>query len=177
MKSGLFSPEIVLGELGIEPGMSVVDLGTGAGHFALAAAHLVIPGGQVYALDVQRELLARVQQQAESLNLDTLTTIWGDMERTGGTQLRDDSIDRAVIVNVLFQLENIEGVLAEIQRVLKPGGKLMVIGWSDTKGVIGPHPDHVIPEAQILMLTDAQRLRFIRNFPAGDHHYGFIVEK
>lgn len=177
MESGLYTPELVLGELGIEPGMSVVDLGTGAGHFALAAAHMVIPGGHVYALDVQRELLEKVQKQAEDQGIDTLTVVWGDIEKTGGTMLRDDSIDKAVIANVLFQLQNIEAALREVLRILKPGAQLLIIGWSDGERVFGPRPEDVVSQAEVRTLTEGLGFRFVRDVAVGKHHYGFMLHK
>ncbi|HYF29213.1 MAG TPA: methyltransferase domain-containing protein [Candidatus Paceibacterota bacterium] len=161
-------------QIGLKEGMKVGDLGTGAGLAALTAAHLVGGTGHVYAVDIQEDLLKRVRDAAHEQGLRNLSTIWGDFEKLGGTTLKDHALDAVILSNTLFQLEHREGALAEIKRILKPGGRLLIVDWAGAYGGLGPHPDHVVPEHAAEELFIGGGFHKTKAFRAGPHHYSIL---
>ena len=53
------NPQQNIEKVNVDPGMKIADLGSGAGHYSIAAAKLVGPSGNIYAVDVQKELLEK----------------------------------------------------------------------------------------------------------------------
>ncbi len=161
-------------QLGLRTGMKVGDLGAGSGHYAAAAAAIVGPEGKVYAVDIQEELLAHVKDHAESKGHRNVETVWGNFEKLGGTRLRDASLDAVILSNTLFQLENRDSAVAEIKRILKPEGKLLVVDWAGAYGGMGPLPHRVVSERDAEDLFITAGFHKVKDFRAGPHHYSIV---
>ena len=161
-------------QMGLREGMKVGDFGAGSGHYARAAAAIVGHEGKVYAIDVQEEVLKHIKNNAHDHHKSTIETVWGDIEKLGGTHLRDMSLDAAILANTLFQIDNRPGLLAELKRVLKPGGKLIVIDWTGSFGGMGPVPAQVVPEREAEEFFTGAGFKKEKSFGAGAHHYGVI---
>jgi ubiquinone/menaquinone biosynthesis C-methylase UbiE len=161
-------------QFGLREGMRVGDLGSGIGHYALAVAPIIGGEGKVYAIDIQEDILSRVKDAARERNLYNVETIWGNFEKIGGTTLRDHTLDAIILSNVLFQLEHKEGALAEIKRILKPGGKLLVVDWAGAYGGMGPAPEHVVSESDAEELFITGGFHKTKDFRAGPHHYSIV---
>lgn len=161
-------------QLGLTEGMKVGDLGAGSGHYAVAAAGIVGDSGHVYAVDIQEDVLTHVRGHAHQQGFKNVSTVWGDFEKLGGTKLKDHALDAVILSNTLFQLEHKEGAIAEIKRVLKPGGRLLVIDWAGAYGGMGPLPHHVVPEhtAEELFITGG--FHKTKSFRGGPHHYSIV---
>lgn len=161
-------------QLGLREGMKVADLGAGTGHYTLAAAGAVGHDGRVYAVDVQEDILRHLLDSAHKMGLRNVETVWGDIEKRGGTRLKDRSMDAVILSNVLFQAAHKQDVVAEARRILKPGGKLLVIDWAGAYGGMGPRPADVVPEhaAEELFITGG--FHKAKSFRAGAHHYAIV---
>ena len=175
MKSaGFAEPQENVLQMGLREGMKVGDFGAGSGHYAFAVARVIGTEGKVYAVDVQQDVLVRLEDEAKRRRVKNLETIWGDLEHQGGTKLKDASLDAVILSNTLFQMENKKGAVAEARRVLKSGGTLLVIDWAGAYGGMGPHPEHVVSEheAEELMIGGGFHKR--KSFRAGPHHYAIV---
>ncbi|MEK7510915.1 MAG: class I SAM-dependent methyltransferase [Patescibacteria group bacterium] len=161
-------------QIGLKEGMKVADLGAGAGHSTICAAHVVGESGHVYAVDIQEDLLKRVREAAADSGLKNVSTIWGDFEKLGGTTLKDQALDAVILSNTLFQLEHREGALAEIKRILKPGGRFLVVDWAGSYSGMGPAPEHVVPEHAAEELFISGGFHKTKAFRAGPHHYSIL---
>ncbi|TSC71196.1 MAG: ubiquinone/menaquinone biosynthesis methyltransferase [Parcubacteria group bacterium Gr01-1014_49] len=161
-------------QLGLREGMKVGDFGAGTGHYAQAAAAIVGHSGRVYAIDVQEEILKHLKLNAHPHHKGAIETIWGDVEKPGGTHLRDASLDAVILANTFFQTENRFGLLSEMKRVLKPGGKLMVVDWAGSYGGMGPVPEKVVTEHDAEAFFINGGFHKVKSFRAGPHHYGLI---
>ncbi len=162
---------------GIREGMHVADFGAGSGAYTLALAPLVGTTGVVYAIDVQRDLLTRIQNEAIQRDFENIEIVWSDMESTDGVRLKDELLDCVLLSNVLFQLENKNAVIKEAWRVLKPEGTLVIIDWSESYGGLGPQQDAVVTQAEAQLLCTDNGFAFRRQFEAGEHHYGLVFAK
>lgn len=161
-------------QLGLREGMRVGDFGAGSGHYAFAVAPIVGTSGKVYAVDVQEDVLLRLRSDASQKGTRNIDTIWGDIEKPGGTGLRDDALDAVVLSNTLFQLQDKEEAITEIRRVLKSGGKLLVIDWAGEYGGIGPAKEQVVPERDAEEFFIGGGFHKAKSFRAGPHHYSIL---
>lgn len=168
------NPEENVRKIGIQEGNRVADFGSGSGAYALALARAVGRTGVVYAIDVQKTLLARLKNIATQQHLDTIETVWGNIETINGTHLKNALVDVALLSNVLFQVDDREATLMEARRVVKPGGRVAVIDWTDSFNGMGPHRNDVVSKEKIRELAAHAGLTFEREFPAGTHHYGLV---
>ena len=164
-------------QVGLRDGMKVADLGAGSGHYTLAAAAAVGHNGKVFAIDVQEDVLKHLIDSARMRGLRHVEMVWGNVEKRGGTKLAAESIDIALCCNLLFQIENREAFMEELGRILKHGGKVLIIDWAGAYGGIGPHPSQVVSEQTAEDLFISNGYHKVKNFRAGAHHYGIVVEK
>jgi SAM-dependent methyltransferase len=109
----------------LRPGETVLDLGSGGGIDVLLSARRVAPGGRAIGLDMTPEMLALARRNAAEAGVTNVEFLAGRME---AIPLPDASVD-VVISNCVVNLSvDKPAVLAEIARVLRPGGR---IGISD----------------------------------------------
>lgn len=171
------APSKVISCLHLTEGMRVADFGTGLGAFALAAARGVGHSGKVYAIDIQKELLEKLARHAKEQHLSNIEVHWGNLDQLHGSKLADHSVDAVIVANILFQSEHVANLAVEAKRVLKSGGKVLVVDWSDSFANLGPAHGHVVKESEAkLFFTDAGFV-FERSEPAGDHHYALLFHK
>ncbi|MBD3286820.1 methyltransferase domain-containing protein [candidate division WOR-3 bacterium] len=107
-------------EAELKPGSRVLDFGCGPGGHSIAAARIVGPRGRVFALDIHPLALEMVERTAEKNNLTNIETIHSDCE----TELDTESIDTVLLYDIYHILSEPETVLEELNRVLKPEGRL-----------------------------------------------------
>jgi arsenite methyltransferase len=103
----------------LNPGETVVDLGSGAGFDALLAARMVGPGGRVIGVDMTPAMLAKAQRNATLLGLTNVEFRQGFLE---ALPLADATADVVISNGVINLCPDKATVLAEAFRVLKPGG-------------------------------------------------------
>lgn len=175
---GSFSePEKNIEFLHVPEGGVVADFGSGSGHYVFPLAKRLGENGTVYAIDIQKGLLSRLDQEAKAKNIKTIHTIWGNVEEVGGSKLRSGILDAAILSNILFQVDSKAGLLHEAHRVLKPGGEILLIDWSESFGGLGPEPKAVVDETTAIRLAEQSGFRFVQEVFVGDHHYGVLFQK
>jgi len=158
-------------------GMKVADLGAGAGSYSFVAAKKVGDIGTVYAVEVQKELLQNIKNGAQAEGLGNIEVLWGDIEEYGGTKIGDSAVDAVILSNILFQVDDVKGTLTETKRILRNGGKVLVVDWSDSYGGLGPQESDVITIDKMKHLFGDEGFMFDREIQAGEHHYGLVFTK
>lgn len=172
------NPEKLIGNLGIHPGMIIADIGSGIGYFALPAARYTGASGHVYAIDIHDAIIKRLHNDAREQNIENITGIVGDAEVLGGTTLRDETVDMVLIINVLFQSSKHTAIIEESFRILKPGGKMIVIEWSESYTGMGPVEHHLVSPDVIEHMCNEKGFVLIRTAgDVGNHHFGYIFQK
>jgi ubiquinone/menaquinone biosynthesis C-methylase UbiE len=130
--------------------------------------------GKVYAIDVQKDLLRRILNDARKQLLDNVHILWGDLEKPHGSKLADRSVDLVLVSNILFQVEHKLHVLKEAHRILRPRGRLAIIDWKESYGGMGPIKSHVFSENDATTLAERAGFVFQDSFLPGAHHYGLL---
>jgi len=113
----------VLDRVGIQPGERMLELGPGPGAFTVEAAQRVEPGGSLVAVDIQPEMIAAVEKRVREAGLTNVETHVASAYKL---PLEDESVDRAFLVTVLPEIPDRQRALAELRRVLRPGGVLSI---------------------------------------------------
>ena len=116
----------------VRKGMWVLDVATGPGEPALTAARRVGPSGLVVGVDFSPSMLRRAQAKARTLGLRNVHFREMDAERLmfGGMMF-----DRVLCRFGLMLMPDAERALAEMHRVLKPGGRVAIAVWSAQQNV------------------------------------------
>ena len=171
------APEKIVAQLGIEDGEIVADFGAGSGVYTIAVASTLHGTGKVYAVDVQKDLLTRLQNTCTEKHLGNVSFIWGNIELPGGAKIREQSCSLVIVSNVLFQTSAKKAVIDEAKRVLIQSGRLLVVDWTGSFNNMGPTPEQVFTEIDARKLVEASTFTFEKNVDAGNYHYGLVFRK
>lgn len=129
---GLFrDPYKALNAAGLAPGQKVLEVGCGPGFFTVTAARIVGEEGVVYALDINPLAVKRVQQKIEKEDVTNVKTILADATETG---LPDGNFDLIFLFGFRYSAGDLENILIELHRLLKPDGILSVEGQLSVSG-------------------------------------------
>lgn len=112
--------------LALPPNGTVLDVGCGTGASALPAAQAVGPNGSVIGVDLSARLLDRARDKARALGLSNIEFRCDDMTSLG---YPDGCFDAVVSVFSIFFVPDMEGLVRELWRMVRPGGKLAVTTW------------------------------------------------
>ena len=151
----------------------VADLGAGTGFYAVPAGKLA-PRGKVYAVELQKDYLLAIQRKTQDARLSNVELISGDVEKIGGTKLGDGIADKAICSNILFQVEDKEQFIEETRRILKPGGKVLLVDWAE-HSLFGKRG--AISSDRARAMFEKKGFVFEREIDAGAHNYGMILNK
>ena len=153
-------------KLRLGPGSRVLDVGCGTGAAAIPAAVDVGPQGYVTGIDVAECMLERAQAKADAKRLGNVTFAMADMAASG---LPEASYDAVVSVFSIFFVADMERQVAELLRLLRPGGQFAITVWGPRafepaaqvfrEEVHRLRPDIAEPSRPWQRLTDPEGLR------------------
>jgi FkbM family methyltransferase len=170
------NPEQNILHLGLKEGMRVADFGAGTGFYSKAASTKVGYSGKVYAIEVQKDLVKKLESELKHWGISNVECIWGDIEKRNGTKISDRSMDAVIVSNVLFQAEDKLGLIDEVKRILKKNGQVLMIDWTGSFGGMGPAKEHVVTENTAKELFEKRGFKFEENISVSEHHYGIIFK-
>jgi ubiquinone/menaquinone biosynthesis C-methylase UbiE len=119
-------PGLLIREMGLEPGMTVADVGTGVGYMLPFLSKRVGPQGRVFAEDIFDDFLAAARQTAGQQGLTNVTFIKGTET---SPELPAGQVDMVLVLDVYHHFNYPEKMLAGIHQALKPGGKLIIVEY------------------------------------------------
>jgi ubiquinone/menaquinone biosynthesis C-methylase UbiE len=141
-------PGPIIERSGFRPGMRVLEVGCGSGSYTTFVARAVGPEGEVFALDIQPEMLAQIQAKLEKPENRDITNIRLVEHSAYNLPFEDDHFDLVYMITVLQEIPDRRQALSEIHRVLKPEGRLAVTEFL-------PDPDYVPAASTIRQCASA----------------------
>ena len=124
---------------------TVVDYGAGTGIYTIAVAQTV-PHGRVIAVEALPRLAEMLRAKLTPELVERLELVETD---TNSVPVTDGAADRVVMVDVMHHLYDQPEALAEVTRLLRPGGLFVVVDWGDCERPVGPPVEHVLGLAAV----------------------------
>ena len=138
--------DLLLTALALQPGTVVADIGAGTGYLARRMAPAVMPGGKVWAVDVQPEM---VSLMLAGVKRSGLTQIEARLSAVDDVKLPASSVDLAIMVDVYHELAYPYEVMASVLKALKPGGRVVFVEYKAEDPRVPIKPLHKMSEVQI----------------------------
>ncbi|MEK7570168.1 MAG: methyltransferase domain-containing protein [Patescibacteria group bacterium] len=175
----LFETEHTLRRMGVGPGQVIADLGCGgSGYFVLQAAKMVGSKGTVFGIDVLKSALSNLVSRAKLSGLQNIIPVWSNLEMYRGARLvRDEVVDVSLLINLLYQSKRHTDILRETYRMLKPGGRLLVVDWKVSGIKMGPTPENLIHPADVRRVAEDAGFLFVEEFTPGPYHFALVFKK
>ena len=160
--------------LAIQPDEHIADIGAGSGYYTFRMAALA-PRGKVYAVDLQPEMLALMEEKIDREGIENVELIKGTEK---SPNLPAGSVDLAIMVDVYHELSYPREMMTDIVRALKPGGRFVLLEYRAEDPSVPIKPLHKLSEAQAVREMAAVGLRLrenIGNLP-WQHCLVFVLE-
>lgn len=155
------SPRALHRVLEPRPGERMLEIGPGIGHHALPTAAALGPDGRLDVLDVQPAMLADLERRAGQRGLGNIHYAEGDAQHL---PYPDATFDAAYLVTVLGEIPRPDLALAELRRVVRKGGRVVI-------GELFLDPDYVAP-ARLRELARSAGLTFVRQAGSRFSYFG-----
>ena len=132
---GMLDNDLILRELGLDPGRTVVDAGCGNGYMSMLFAEQVGPSGRVYALDLNIDVFRVTFPEPLPANVSVM-----ECDMTEHIPLADGCVDLVFISTVVHSIprDRVPGLAGEFGRVIRPGGTLAVVEMAKRETKFGP---------------------------------------
>jgi predicted methyltransferase len=117
-------PHEVIQALALKPDAVIADIGSGTGYFSTRFAHM-LPQGKVYGVDTEADMVKYLSERAQREGLKNVIAVAG---KPGAAQL-PEKVDLVILVDVYHHIENRERYFRQLQKSLKPGGRVAIIDF------------------------------------------------
>jgi ubiquinone/menaquinone biosynthesis C-methylase UbiE len=151
----------MLANMGIQPGMTICDMGCGNGFYSLKMARLVGPEGRILAVDVQPEMLAMLRARTETEGIENVTPILGSLH---DPRLPHRSVDLILLVDVYHEFSHPEHMLAAMRDALKKDGRIVLVEYRAEDASVPIKPLHKMSREQIMKEFPANGFRLVDQF-------------
>jgi len=173
----LLDSKKILQKIGVTQGSRVADLGCGKiGQFVYPSSEIIGEDGMVYAVDVQKEILNELKKGIEHRNLKNAQIVWADLENFGSTKIPEGTLDYIFLVTVLHQSKKQEQIIKEATRLLKIGGKLLIIDWKQDSPLAKSTTEKVDAD-EVMDFAKESKLKLKERMKVGRFHFGLVFEK
>jgi ubiquinone/menaquinone biosynthesis C-methylase UbiE len=126
LRRKLQSPDVIIKRSGIEKNMKILEIGCGSGAFTTYVARVVGKQGEIYALDIQQEMLDQLNKKLKDHRNSDITNIKLINASAYKLPFQNNTFDLIYMISVFQEIPNGAKSLAEVKRVLKPRGILAI---------------------------------------------------
>ena len=177
-RQAALQPETLLRDLGLVEGMTLADIGCGPGFFTIPAAHIVGEHGSVFAADIEGEMLSTVRSRASEAGLTNVHIVKTNEREI---PIAPGVCDIVLLAYIIHEVEHRASFLHRASRLLKPGGRLIILEWEKIEEPNGPPiderltPEDTAADAQAAGLkpVEARSLtpnQYLRAFQRASEH-------
>lgn len=163
-------PEMLLDNLKIQPGATVVDLGAGTGYFTTRLAKRVGDQGRVIAVDIQQSMLDKIAEH----HLRNVQLALGTED---DPRLPANSADLVLIANAYHEFSQPAAMMSAVGRCLKPNGRVVVTEYSEESDEGPTAGVYTMTRAQIRSEIEAMGFRLERILDFLPMQHGLIFVK
>jgi len=165
-------PVAIMDSLGIVPGMVVGEAGAGDGYFTFHLSRRVGPNGRIYANDINRRALGRMERRCERENIVNITTVVGDID---DPLFPENTLDMVVIMRAFHDFTRPVEWMANVLPAMKPEATLAIIDYDPDR--VGSGGRHFMSREEVLaiMRQTSFELLHVFTFLDRDNIYLFRV--
>lgn len=165
-------PEKILTDIGLEPGMTFVDVGCGDGYFSIPAARMVGQEGKVISIDIDKGAILRLRQRAAEEALGHLSA---------DAQAAEEAIACEGCANIVFfgidlhDFADPVQVIKNARQMLRPSGLLVDLDWKPEPMPFGPPLEKRFSTGKAQQLIESAGFHIASVHEAGPYHYIIIA--
>jgi len=143
-------PGLVVEALGLKPGMSVADLGSGSGYFTRRFVEAVTETGKVYAIDLEPAALKYVEERLARMHRPYQAEFI--LARPDSPKLPIESVDLIFVCNTFHHLEDRPTYFRNVRSALKSGGRIAIIDYyhDERSGELGFPKKHLVARETVV---------------------------
>ncbi len=168
-------PKEVLSRLHLAHGVTVADVGAGTGYFAIPMAKAVGSSGEIFAVDLQQEMLDLLQQKLQQPEAPKNISL--HLGAAAPLPLADGSVNLAFYGNVWHELDDADAAFREARRVTVSRGQIAILDWrSDKASPPGPPQDHRIAVETIVNFLQTNGCHRVACYNIGQFTYLVTAE-
>jgi len=160
--------------LGLKPGMVVADIGAGSGYHAFPMAKLVGPKGKVYAVDIQKEMLAIIKKRSKKEGIENVVPSLGTIT---DPKLPAGSVDLILMVDVYHELSQPWEMTEKMVKALKPGGRLVFVEFRLEDAEVPIKLVHKMAQKQVIREMGPHPLRHAKTHDELPWQHVIVFEK
>ncbi|MCX6362592.1 MAG: class I SAM-dependent methyltransferase [Actinobacteria bacterium] len=156
---------------------TVIDFGAGTGMYSLPIAES-LPDGTLFAVDEQQALLDRLRQKLRER--PPAGHVEPVLSLDDHVPLPDGAADRILMINVLHHIYDEPVALAEVTRLLAPGGLLVLVEFARMERPVGPPNDHVLAAEELHAAIEGMGLTELAAYEPGEiglYHVAIVAQK
>ncbi len=147
----------LIAALPLKAGMQVADIGAGSGTISRLMAPKVLPGGIIFAVDIQQEMIDSLLKSNEKFEIKNIQPVLGT---SVSTTLKPASIDLALMVDVYHEFNNPFAMLKNISEALKKGGLLVLVEYRGEDPKVPIRAEHKMTLTQIRKEFERKEFKF-----------------
>jgi len=166
--------DLLLANLPLTVGQTAADIGAGTGYFSLPMAQIVGPEGTVYAVDIQPEMLAIIEERATAQGISNIERLLATGHDPG---LPPGSVNMALFVDAYHEFEWPNEVMSALYTSLVPGGKVVLIEYRAEDRSVPIKRLHKMTERQARKEMTAVGFDFVENLDLLPQQHFLIFQK
>jgi ubiquinone/menaquinone biosynthesis C-methylase UbiE len=139
-------PAELVAALALRPGQAVADVGAGTGYFLAHLAAAVGETGTVYAVETEPNLVVHLRDRADRDGLGNVVPVLASAD---SPRLPPGRVDLLLLVDTYHHLDDRPAYFRRVQRLLAPGGRVVIVDWQKRELPVGPAMDHKLDRAHV----------------------------
>ena len=138
--------DLLVEALGLKPGMNVADIGCGTGYLSERMARKIVPGGVVFGVDIQREMLDLLVKKMRMKRIENVQPVLG---AEADPKLEPESCDLMIMVDVYHEFDFPYEMMRKMVPALKKGGRIVFVEFRAEDPTVPIKEVHKMSEAQV----------------------------